>query len=103
MRQQELRGEALSCSPDRELIQDAGTRFPMMQWSQAVGAEPSDFTTAAVGQGGAGYRWNPPADHLRFSIAKGDYAPPPPDDDSSDAGSTATNVDLVRLSPAWRT
>mmetsp|Transcript_1893 Transcript_1893/g.5530 ORF Transcript_1893/g.5530 Transcript_1893/m.5530 type:complete len:764 (+) Transcript_1893:77-2368(+) len=61
---------------------------------------PNPFSAAAAGRGGAGYRWAPPADHLRFSIAAGDYSPPAPDDASSDAGSTTTTVDLDQMDVA---
>jgi hypothetical protein len=51
-----------------------------------------------VGDGGAGWRWEPPGDDARFSIAPGDYALPALEDFSSDAGSTGTHADVVRFS-----
>lgn len=58
-------------------------------------ADGTHFDQSVVGEGGAGWRWEPPSDDVRFSVAPGDYSPPPDEDVSSDAGSTATVADLV--------
>lgn len=63
----------------------------------------TEFDEKVVGPLGAGFRWNPPADHLRFSAALPDYAAAGEaahavDDASSDEGSAATVADLVRES-----
>lgn len=56
----------------------------------------TSFDSGVVGEGGAGWRWEPPGDDARFSIAPGDYALPALEDFSSDAGSTGTHADVVR-------
>ena len=56
----------------------------------------TSFDSGVVGDGGAGWRWEPPGDDARFSIAPGDYALPALEDFSSDAGSTGTHADVVR-------
>lgn len=59
-------------------------------------ADGTRFDSAAVGDGGAGWRWEPPGDDARFSIAPGDYALPVAEDVSSEAASAATHADVVR-------
>ena len=68
--------------------------------SPAVCAGDTQFDEEVVGTAGAGYRWQPPGDHLRFSIAPPDYAATAAaaealDGASSEAGSCATVADLV--------
>jgi hypothetical protein len=60
-------------------------------------ADGTRFDSGVVGDGGAGWRWEPPGDDARFSIAPGDYALPVLEDVSSDAASTATHADVVRV------
>jgi hypothetical protein len=69
---------------------------------QAAHADGTSFDSGVVGDGGAGWRWEPPGDDARFSIAPGDYALPALEDFSSDAGSTGTHADVVRSDVAIR-